>query len=109
MNKLRNFASNLRLNRNKGDKREMKKILLIAVVLAGFAFASASSSQAGVSVGIGIGLPVAYGYGCYPYGYGYPYAYGYRPVVYAGPSFYWSHGHRVYYHHPRVIRHRIRR
>jgi hypothetical protein len=90
----------------------MKKFLLIALVVGGFAFASAPRSDAGVSVGIGIGFPGAYGYG-YPYGgYGYPYGgYGYggygsyrpyyRPVVYGGPSFYWSNGHRVYYSHSR--------
>ncbi len=88
----------------------MKKLLLVALVMSGFAFASASHSSAGVSVGIGIGIPVAYGYG-YPYGYGYgcaPYGYRsyYRPVVYGGPSFYWSHGRRVYYarSHRRVWR-----
>lgn len=92
----------------------MKKFLLIALVLGGFAFASAPQSQAGVSVGIGIGFPGAYGYG-YPYGYGSgygcsPYGYGYRsyyrPVVYPGSSFYWHRGHRVYYarRHHRVWR-----
>ena len=94
----------------------MKKFLLIALVLGGFAFASAPQSQAGVSVGIGIGFPGAYGYG-YPYGYGsgygcspYRYGYGYRsyyrPVVYPGSSFYWHRGHRVYYarRHHRVWR-----
>jgi hypothetical protein len=85
----------------------MKKLLLMAIVAGTLAFA-ATPSQAGVSVGIGIGFPIGYGYG---YGYGYPY-YGYpgyypyyrpyyAPVVYVGPSFYWHHGHRVYYsrHH----------
>ena len=80
----------------------MKKLLLIAVVAAGFAFVSAPKSEAGVSIGIGIGYPGCYYpqpyYGCYyprPY-YGY-----YSPVVYGGPSFYGYRGHRVYYsrHH----------
>jgi hypothetical protein len=88
----------------------MKKFLLIALVVGGFAFASAPQSNAGVSVGIGIGFPGPYGYGC-PYGgygyggygyggygYGYPYHRSYyRPVVYGGPSFYRSNGHRGYY------------
>jgi hypothetical protein len=80
----------------------MKKLLLIALLVTGFAFATAPKSNAGVSVGIGLGVPVGYGYGYgYPYGYGYGYPgaypyYGYRPVVYGGPSFYWSNGHRVY-------------
>ena len=86
----------------------MKKLLLIALVVTGFAFAAAPEANAGVSIGIGLGVPVGYGYG-YPYGYGYGSPYGYRPyyapVVYAGPSFYWSHGRRVYYsrvrHHHR--------
>ena len=90
-----------------------KKLLLIAVVAAGFVFASASSSEAGrVSVGIGIGFPVgyaAYGYGPY---YGYPgyYPYGYYPppplpyvrvpVVFSTPGYYWYHGRRIYYGRP---------
>lgn len=82
----------------------MKKVLIIGLIAAGFAFASASRSDAGVSVGIGIGVPV--GYGCYPYGYGYGYyryARPYYPAVVVGPSWYWYHGHRVYYH-PRAHR-----
>jgi len=67
-----------------------KKILLIGLIALGFGFAS-TPSQAGVSVGIGIGVPVAYPYPYPPY----PYPY-YGPVVYAGPSFYWWHGHRVF-------------
>ena len=49
-----------------------KKLLLIALVISGFAFAPAPSSNGGVSVGIGVGFPVAYGY---------PYGYGYRPIL----------------------------
>jgi len=71
-----------------------KKLLLIALVASGFAFASAPRSDAGVAVGIGIGFPVAYPY---PYPYPYPYYGYYGPSVYVGPSFYWYHGHRVYY------------
>jgi hypothetical protein len=88
----------------------MKKFILIALVAAGFAIASVPRSEAGISIGIGIGAPIGYGYpyGCgYGYGYGYPYRYAYRPVVYAGPSFYWNHGHRAYYsrhHHHRGLR-----
>ncbi len=81
----------------------MKKVLLIALVASGFAFASAQRSNAGVAIGIGLPIPFVYpvGYG-YGYGCGYPYGYSayrpfYRPVVYGGPGFYWSHGHRVYY------------
>ena len=78
---------------------EMKKLLLIALVTAGFVFAPAPRSEAGVSVGIGIGFPGFYGYGYpgyYPYPYPYPY-YGYYRPYYGGRSFYWSHGRRVYY------------
>jgi hypothetical protein len=83
----------------------MKKLLLIALVIGGFAFASAPKSNAGVAVGIGFG-PVGYGYPYY--GYGYPYYGYYRPYPYygyVGPSFYWSNGHRVYYRHHRYYRH----
>lgn len=80
----------------------MKKLILIALMAAGLAIASAPRSEAGVAIGIGIGAPIGYGYpyGC-GYGYGYPYGYGYRPFFAPGPSFYWNHGHRVYYprHH----------
>jgi hypothetical protein len=78
----------------------LKKLLLIALVATGFAFTS-TPSQAGVSVGIGIGVPIGYPYPYYGYR-GYPYPY-YRPVVYVGPSFYWYHGHRVFFtrHHRR--------
>jgi hypothetical protein len=77
----------------------MKKVLLIALVAGGFMFAGAPRSDAGVSVGIGFGFPVAY-----PYPYPYPYPYGfYGPAIYAGPSFYWYGGHRVFVaRHPRV-------
>lgn len=69
-----------------------KKFLLIGLIVLGFGLAS-TPSQAGVSVGIGIGVPLAYPYPYPPYPYPY---YGYGPVVYAGPSFYWWHGHRVF-------------
>ena len=84
-----------------------KKILLIAIVAAGFGFASAPRSEAQVGVGIGIGAPIGFGYyggyGCYPVGYSYgfgyaPYGYytrGYARSVYR--PYYWSHGRRVYY------------
>jgi hypothetical protein len=80
----------------------MKKFLLIALAAAGTAFASAPSSNAGVVVSFGGGYPYPY------YGYGYPYPYYgyYRPYYYGGPSFYWNHGHRVYYsRHHRYYRH----
>jgi len=76
----------------------MKKLILIGLVVAGFALASAPSSDAGVSVGIGVGFPVAYPYYPYPY-YGYPYPY-YGPSVWVGPGFYWFHGHRVFFSRP---------
>ena len=42
---------------------------------------------------VGTGIGPGY-YGSPHYGYGYnPYGY------YGGPSYYWRHGHRVYYHH----------
>jgi len=87
----------------------MKKLLLIALVVSGFAFVPVPRSDAQVSVGIGFGYPAyryrsygygypGYGYGYYPYGYyqSYP-SYGY----YTGPSYYWSGGRRVYYRHHR--------
>src|SRR6266480_5147964 len=87
----------------------MKKLLLIALVVSGFAFVPVQRSDAQVSVGIGFGYPAyryhsygygypGYGYGYYPYGYyqSYP-SYGY----YTGPSYYWSGGRRVYYRHHR--------
>jgi hypothetical protein len=82
----------------------MKKLLLIAIVAAGFCLAGASRAEAGVHVGIGIGLP--FGFYPYPYGYAYPAYYGYPAPFYGyyGPSYvrvvhrpyYWYHGRRVY-------------
>jgi len=69
-----------------------KKLLLIALMVGGFAFAAAPRSEAGVSVGIGVGFPVAY-----PYGYPYPY---YGPSVWVGPGFYWFQGRRVFFSRP---------
>jgi hypothetical protein len=84
-----------------------KKLILIAIAVVGIGFAAAPRANAGVAVGIGFGYPGPYPY---PY-YGYPYPYGYYgPSVYVGPSFYWSHGRRVYYsrahryHHHRYYR-----
>ena len=87
----------------------MKKLLLIAVVAAGFAVAGAPRAEAGVSVGIGIGFPGFYGYPypyAYPAYYPYPYAYPYyggnyyrsgvRVARYHRP-YYWRHGRRIYY------------
>jgi hypothetical protein len=75
----------------------MKKFLLIALTVAGFAFAAAPTSQAGVSVGIGIGVPIGCpGYYPYPY-YGYYgpyYGVGYRSYAYR--PYYWNHGRRIY-------------
>jgi hypothetical protein len=73
----------------------MKKLLLIALVAGGFVFATAPRSNAGIAIGVGVGYP-GYGYPYYGYGYPYPY-YGYYGPYYGGPSFYWYHGHRVYY------------
>src|SRR6266513_2249106 len=71
----------------------MKKLLLIALVVSGFAFVPVQRSDAQVLVGIGY---PGYRYGYYPYGYYRPYRYyGY----YSGPSYYWSNGHRYYRHH----------
>lgn len=82
----------------------MKKLLLIAIVAAGFLVAGAPKSEARVffNIGIGLPLPVAYYPGYYPYGY-YPYgAPYYSPGVYYGvgyrPYYRW-HGRRVYYRH----------
>jgi hypothetical protein len=85
----------------------MKKLLLIAVVVAGFVVAGAPRAEAGVSVGIGIGVPFGFGYGCYPYGYPayYPYGYGYSGYYSPGyvrvvnRPYYWYHGRRIYYGH----------
>jgi hypothetical protein len=71
----------------------MKRLLFIALVVAGLTFASAPRSEAGVSFGIGIGLPVVYPFAPYPYPY---YGYYGGPSFYVGPGFYWYHGHRVY-------------
>ena len=100
------------------------KFLLIALAISAFAFTTAPRAEGRVSVGIG--FPSGYGYSGYGYGYpgygysgygnsGYGYSgygcssdyYGYRPsyyrssVVYVAPTYYWSHGRRVYYrrHH----------
>lgn len=87
----------------------MKKVLIIGLVMAGFAFASASQSNAGVRVGIGIGATVAYPYGYYPYGYS-PYGYHryprpyYRTVFHTGKRWYWHRGHRDYYGRPCIYR-----
>jgi hypothetical protein len=71
----------------------MKKLLLIALVAGGLMFTGAPRSDAGVSVGIGFGFPLAYPY---PFGF-------YGPTFYAGPSFYWHNGHRVFVaRHPNV-------
>ena len=92
----------------------MKKLLLIALMVSGFAFVPVQRSDAQISVGIG-GVGVGFGYPAYrysSYGYGYPgYGYGYYPYgyyqsypsysYYTGPSYYWSGGRRVYYRHHR--------
>jgi hypothetical protein len=83
-----------------------KKLLLIAVVVGGFAFAATPRTEARTFVSVGIGFPIGFGYyGGYGYpGYGYPayYPYGYyRPsyysVGYYSRPYYWHRGHRVYY------------
>ena len=78
----------------------MKKLLLIGLVVIGFAVMGASRAEAGVSVGIGIGVPI----GFYPYPYVYPAYYPY-PYPYYAPTYvrivhrpyYWYHGRRIYY------------
>src|SRR4051794_4628017 len=88
----------------RNEQMNWKRLVLIAVIAAGFAFVSAPRSEAGVSVGIGLGVPVGYGYGYggyygytpayYPYGS--PYGY-YSPVrVVVRPHYHWRHGHRIY-------------
>jgi hypothetical protein len=83
----------------------MKKLILILLVVAGFAIAGASRAEAGVHVGIGIGFPIGgfyggyypYPYPAYPayYPYGYPYyAPAYVRVVHR--PYYWYHGRRIY-------------
>ena len=75
----------------------MKKLLLVALMVGGFALGSASSANAGVAVGIGVGVPGPYPY----YGYGYPYPYyGYVGPYWYGPGWYGWHGRRVFYSHP---------
>ena len=81
-----------------------KKLLLVAVVAAGFAFTAAPRSEARTFVSVGIGFPVGFGYGYpayYPYAYpGYSYGYypypAYRVSYYYGRPFYWSHGRRIF-------------
>jgi hypothetical protein len=87
-----------------------KKLLLVAIVAGGFAFATVPRSNAGVAIGIGLGFPGVYPYPYYGYPYAYPYPYYgyYGPSVYAGPSFYWSHGHRVYFRNHRSFHRRVR-
>ena len=88
----------------------MKKLLLIALVIGGFAFAVAPLAEARTFVSVGIGFPIGFGYygGCaYPgyYAYGYPAYYPYRyyrPYYRVGyrhyhRPYYWHRGHRVYY------------
>src|SRR6516225_1232170 len=93
----------------------MKKLLLIALVASGLAFVPVQRSDAQIFIGlpgiVGIGIgPGAYygypyyGYGYYPHGYYYYRSYPYYRY-YGGPSYYWSHGHRVYYHHHYYHRH----
>jgi len=81
----------------------MKKLLLIGLVVFGFAVMGASRAEAGVSIGIGIGAP----FGFYPYPYAYPayYPYAYPYYGYYRPAYvrvvhrpyYWYHGRRIYY------------
>jgi hypothetical protein len=86
-----------------------KRLLLIALVVGGFAFAAAPRTEARTFVSVGIGFPIGfgnYGYGYpayYPYAYPayYPYGY-YRPAYYSvgyyyGRPYYWYHGRRIYY------------
>jgi hypothetical protein len=93
----------------------MKKLLLIALVAAGFLMAGAPKSEARVFFNIGIGFPLypyptyspAYYGGCgypyaYPYSYGYIYPsfyYGQRIYFSSGRPFVWRHGHRVFLRH----------
>src|SRR5262249_28741158 len=89
-------------------EKQMRKLLLIALVTRGLAFVPVQHSDAQIFiglpgiVGIGIGPGAYYGYPYYGYGY-YPHGYYYQSYpyyrYYGGPSYYWSHGHRVYYRH----------
>ncbi len=97
-------------NNKQERENQMKKLLLIALVVSGLAFVPAQRSDAQVSVGIG-GVGIGFGYPGYRYSYyGYPgYGYGYYPYgyyrpypyygYYTGSSHYWYNGHRVYRHH----------
>jgi hypothetical protein len=91
-----------------------KKLLLVAIVAGGFAFGAVPRSNAGVAIGIGLGFPVVYPYPYYGYPYPYPYPYYgyyggyYGPSVYVGPSFYWYHGHRVYFRNHRSFHRLVR-
>src|SRR6266567_1702460 len=105
---------------NKHEGRTyMKKLLLIALVVSGWAFVPVQRSDAQISVGIGgVGIGFGYpGYGYSSYGYGYPgYGYGYYPYgyyrsypyysYYTGPSYYWSGGRRYYRHRHHYYRRR---
>jgi hypothetical protein len=92
-----------------------KKLLLIAVVVGGFAFAATPRTEARTFVSVGIGFPIGFGYyggygypgyaygypGYYPYGYYRPYysrvGYSYYSRPYYSRPYYWHRGHRVYY------------
>lgn len=88
-----------------------RKLLIIAVAVAGFGFVGAPKSEAGGNVhfSIGFGGPVGYGYGGYydsyyprpvyytpAYGHYYhqPYRYHRRPYRHVRRHFHWRHGHR---------------
>src|SRR5436190_3056867 len=99
-----------------GREKEMKKVLLIALVATGLLMVPARS-DAQVSVGIG-GVGIGWGYpgyrygGYYPYGSyygGYPYSgysgdYFYRTFpcyrYFSGSSHTWYDGRLEYRHHP---------
>jgi hypothetical protein len=119
LNNSRKVASDLLFGERKQEVEQMKKLLLIALVVGGITFAAAPRTEAGTYFSVGIGFPIGFGYygGCYPGYYGgyYPYTGYYRPYYgyyrpYYGVGYhryyshrayrrpyYWHNGHRVYY------------
>jgi len=77
--------------------KQMKKLLLIALVAGGLILAAAPRLDAQVYFSIGFGP------GYYPYRHYYPYgSYSYYQPYYGGyyyRPYYWYGGHRYYRHH----------
>jgi hypothetical protein len=93
------------MNKEKEERRHVKKIFQVAFVVSGLAFLPVQRSDAQIEIGIpgvGTGPGVNYGYPHFEYGYyprgGYYYQQPYSGS-YGGPSYDGNHGHQVYYRH----------